>query len=109
MKKLILIVLVSLSFASVFAQKGVVKGVVKDATLGETLIGANVLIKEGVGTITDFDGNFTLSADYGSYTITVSYVGYEPYTKKITVSAKPVVLNVKLNEVSLNEVMIVAD
>ena len=46
----------------VFAQGLTVKGVVKDNT-GMGVIGANILVKGTTnGTITDFDGNFTLEA-----------------------------------------------
>ena len=42
-------------------QSGTCTGVVKDAT-GETVIGASVVVKGTTnGTITDFDGNFTLN------------------------------------------------
>jgi hypothetical protein len=42
-------------------QNGTATGVVKDA-LGETVIGASVVVKGTTnGTITDFDGNFSLS------------------------------------------------
>lgn len=109
MKKSILTLLSICIVTISFAQKGRIRGIVRDATIGETLIGANVLISKGIGTITDFDGKFTLEADYGEYNIQVSYVGYEPYVKKITVSSKSIVLNVKLEEVSLNEILVVAD
>ena len=43
-----------------YAQQITVKGHVKDA-MGEPVIGANVIAKgTTTGTITDFDGNFTL-------------------------------------------------
>ena len=49
----------------VFAQGLTVKGVVKDNT-GMGVIGANILVKGTTnGTITDFDGNFTLEAKKG--------------------------------------------
>ena len=68
---------------SLYAQKLNVTGNVKDAT-GETIIGASVLVKGTTnGTITDFDGNFSLSdVDQGSV-IEVSYIGYT--TQSITV------------------------
>ena len=62
------------STLSMFAQE--VTGVVKDET-GETLIGATVsLLNTNVGTITDFDGNFTIAAQNGT-TLRVSYTGYD--------------------------------
>lgn len=52
-----------------------VKGLVKDAT-GEGVIGANVIEKGTTnGTITDFDGNFSLQVKKGA-TLVVSFVGY---------------------------------
>ena len=52
-------------------------GVVIDATTGEPIIGASVL-EEGTtnGTITDFDGNFSLSVGKNAKVV-ISYVGYK--------------------------------
>ena len=59
-----------------FAQSITVKGLVKDEA-GEPIIGASVLVKgSSQGTITDFDGNFTLSNVNKNSTLEVSYVGY---------------------------------
>jgi TonB-linked outer membrane protein, SusC/RagA family len=72
-----LLFLFSLFFAVVYstAQTRVV-GTVVDET-GETVIGAAVVVKgnTAVGTITDFDGKFTLNVPEGSKTIVVSYIG----------------------------------
>lgn len=53
-------------------------GVVVDAATGEPIIGASVL-EEGTsnGTITDFDGNFSLSVGKDAMVV-ISYVGYKP-------------------------------
>jgi len=54
-----------------------VKGQVTDPN-GEPIIGASVLEKgTTVGTVTDFDGNFTLAASKQGATLQVSYVGYK--------------------------------
>lgn len=59
-----------------FAQAITVNGIVKDKT-GETIIGANVLVKGTTnGTITDFDGMFTLQANKGDI-IVISFIGYQ--------------------------------
>ena len=51
-------------------------GVVTDKATGEPIIGASVLEKGTTnGTITDFDGNFTLEVAEGA-TLEISYVGY---------------------------------
>ena len=54
-------------------------GTIVDAT-GEPIIGASVLeVGTSNGTITDFDGNFTLNVSDGAQ-INISYVGYKPQT-----------------------------
>ena len=51
---------------TVTAQDEQIKGVVRDA-MGESVIGANVLIKgTTTGVITDIDGNFVINAPKGS-------------------------------------------
>lgn len=92
-----------------YSQKGEIKGTVKDAISGETIIGATVILSDGKGTITDIDGNYSLMADSGSYTLTISFVGYEIQTAKVKVSDRPVLLNFTLQTKTLNEVEIVAD
>ena len=53
------------------------KGQVKDAVSGEPMIGVSVRVKgTGSGTITDFDGNFTVKASKGDILV-ISYVGYK--------------------------------
>lgn len=56
----------------------VVSGKITD-TAGESLIGANVTVKgaEGVGTITDIDGMFSLKVPADATTLMVSYTGYQ--------------------------------
>ena len=62
-----------------FAQQITVNGHVKDAT-GEDVIGATVRVAgQDGGTVTDFDGNFTIKANAGDM-ITVTFVGYQDAT-----------------------------
>ncbi len=58
MKRILSIIVFLCLTVSAMAQQ-IVSGTIVDATTGETLIGANILFSEGVGTYTDFDGNFT--------------------------------------------------
>ena len=72
---------------SAFAQIQV-KGLVKD-DLGEPLPGAKVATKSGdVATVTDFNGNFQLTAPKGS-TLVVSFIGF--VTQEVTASSNVVV------------------
>ena len=75
-----------------FAQSITVNGVVKDKT-GESIIGANVLVKGTTnGTITDFDGNFTLQANKGDILV-ISFIGYQ--SQELPASAQ---MNVVLSD-----------
>lgn len=62
---------------SISQQESTCKGVVKDSK-GETIIGASVVVKgTSNGTITDFDGNFSLSNVKKGATIQISFVGFK--------------------------------
>ena len=64
-------------------QGRVVTGQILDE-LGEPMIGVSVLVKgTTVGTITDFDGNYTLEVPSGKNILEISYIGYK--TKEITI------------------------
>ncbi|RMF30424.1 MAG: TonB-dependent receptor [Bacteroidetes bacterium] len=71
---------------TLFGQRGTVSGNVSDE-LG-ALPGATILVVEmGTGTTTDFDGNFTMELDAGTYTLRASYVGYSSADQSVTVNA----------------------
>ena len=81
------------------------QGVVKDVS-GEPVIGASVLVKGTTnGTITDFDGNFTLSNVNKGDVIVVSYVGY--LSQEIVWNGKPLNLKLREDAKTLNEVVVV--
>ena len=64
-----------LSVTIASAQSRALEGTITDAS-GEPLIGATVLIKgTTIGSVTDFDGNFTLDASTGDVLV-VSFTGY---------------------------------
>lgn len=59
------------------AQTRTIKGEVTDVQNGEALIGATVMVEgEKGGTVTDFDGNFSLQVSSSAKKIKVSYIGY---------------------------------
>lgn len=71
-----------LSGQAMSAQSNKVKGKVSDE-LGEPVIGATVVVKgTTVGTITDFDGRYEITAG-GDQTLSFSFLGYSPQTIKI--------------------------
>ncbi|GJM33657.1 MAG: SusC/RagA family TonB-linked outer membrane protein [Saprospiraceae bacterium] len=66
-----------------------ISGVVTDATTGEPLIGANVLIVgTSTGTITDFDGAYSIGISADTKRLEISYTGYRTQTFDIGTSDK---------------------
>lgn len=61
----------------------------------ETLIGASIVVKgTTIGTVTDFDGNYSLTVPADATELIFSYVGYEP--KSVSIPKSSNVLNVQL-------------
>jgi hypothetical protein len=61
-----------------------VKGVIMDAETKEPLPFVNVsFVGTTVGTTTDFDGKYSMSSQWASDQIRVSYVGYDDVTKPV--------------------------
>ena len=60
------------------AQSGIVRGTITDADFQDPVPFANILVKEtGTGTTSDFDGNYEITLDEGTYTLQFSYLGYK--------------------------------
>src|SRR3546814_170536 len=61
-----------------FAQQGRVVGTVSESGATETIIGVNVMDEgENAGTNTDFEGDYVLGLNPGTYTITYSFLGFQ--------------------------------
>ena len=106
MKQFSILLLTMLFCTTMWAQKVDIKGTVVD-TNGEALIGASVVVKgnTSVGTITDFDGNFSLSVPSESTVIVVSYVGMDSRELKV---GKQRNFNISLSDnTQLTEVVVV--
>jgi TonB-dependent SusC/RagA subfamily outer membrane receptor len=75
--------------ATVVAQEttGEIRGTVKDATRGEALIGANVIIVgTNYGAAANTEGLYSIKKmPPGRYTISVRFVGYKAQTKEVSV------------------------
>ena len=89
--------------ALTISAQSTIKGHVKDDT-GEGIIGASIVVKgtQG-GTVTDFDGNFSLQCQPGA-TLVISYIGFTPQEVKAKDG-----LDITLREdvAQLNEVVVV--
>ena len=102
---LLMIVLISLSFPlSALAQNRTISGTVRDAQ--DVVIGASVTVKghSTLGTITDMDGNYSISVPASAKELVFSYIGYETQTIAIKGRTK---IDVTLEESSqmLDEVV----
>lgn len=82
-----------------------VKGRIVDST-GEAIIGASIQAKgTSTGTITDIDGNFSLSVQEGQLLV-ISYIGYQ----SVQIKAERKTLNITLKEsdIAIDEVVVTA-
>lgn len=96
--------LAALLFVGLAAEARVITGTVKDQT-GETIISASVVVKgTTIGTVTDFDGNYSLEVPDDAKVLIFSYVGMKSQELNITGN----VMNVVLSENSevLEEVVV---
>ncbi len=94
----------ALLFTGVAVQARVISGTVKDAT-GETIISASVVVKgTSLGTVTDFDGNYSLDVPDDAKVLVFSYIGMQ--TQELDITGD--VMNVVLSENSevLDEVVV---
>lgn len=90
---------------SVFAQS-TAKGTVAEAN-GETIPGASVVIKgTTTGTVTDIDGNFTLSNVPQGATLVVSFIGYA--SEEVVFNGQPLQIVLKEASTELDEVVVTA-
>lgn len=109
--KLVLSLILLLTVSSVNAQNAyTVSGVIKDASTGETLIGASIKVTgtSSFGTLTNSYGFYSVNVPSGEYSITASFIGYKPVIKTASIT-KDLRINVDLevnNE--LQEVVVTA-
>lgn len=106
--KIILLVLSFLmtSIWNTYAQVATVSGVVQDKS-GETIIGANVLVKGTAnGAITDLNGKFTISGVSTNGTLVVTYIGY--VSKEIAVKNQTnFIITLEEDSRALEEVVVI--
>ena len=103
-------VLCMVSLFSLSAQNATLKGTIKDKK-GEPVIGANIMTAPGnQGTVTDFNGAYSLSLAAGSYKITTSYIGFTTQINNLTLSAgetKMMDFTMEDDNVALGDVVVV--
>ena len=108
MQKLLFILFTCLSLSSI-AQDFTASGKITDSATGLALTGASVFCQNTtLGTITNSEGNFTLSLPSGGYDMIVSYTGYETQVIRISNShSNNLLVAMKQKDKSLQEVAVV--
>lgn len=110
MNKILLICLLFTSLLSA-QDKYTLNGTIKDKTNGETLFGASIyFIDTSIGVLSNEYGFYSITAPKGTYTLVISYMGYDEITKEINLD-KNLKLNIEISESSnqLGEIVIVAE
>jgi len=106
-KKYFILLVLLLIFQNASAQnkKGIITGSVSDHLTKEPVIGASVLIVgASFGAETDIEGRFIIrNLEPGTYSIKVSYVGYNPSVKSdiIVNSVKPAAIDIELFQAAI--------
>lgn len=108
MKKLLLSLCGILVCASVFAQSQL-NGNVLDATNNIPLTGATVKKNKSQTTTTDDNGAFSLPCNNGGMTLTITYIGYKPYTANVSTCSETLQILMVPSTSSLDEVQLSAN
>lgn len=102
--KTITIIMIMLLTINVIGQEnGILSGRVTDSITSETLTGVNIFQKNDmtIGTVTDFNGYYSLSLKPGKYKLTASYTGMKSKTFEIVIeSQKNTIVNIQMEPFS---------
>jgi len=111
-KKILLLLIVGLLALNINAQqKFTISGFVKDQSNGESLLGANVFIKELMkGVTTNQYGYYAISVVKGEYEVISTFVGYNQFSQKINLD-HDMVINISLlsKSITTKEVVITGE
>jgi hypothetical protein len=110
-KRILFIFSMFFFFLNLHAQeKFTLSGIITDEINGETLIGVNVIINElKTGTVTNEYGFYSITLPKGTYTVTISYLGFGDLNETVILEQnirKNFIIkesNVQLNEVVVTE------
>ena len=110
-KRILFIFSMFFFFLNLHAQeKFTLSGIITDEKTGETLIGVNVIINElKTGTVTNEYGFYSITLPKGTYTVTISYLGFGDLNETVILEQnirKNFIIkesNVQLNEVVVTE------
>jgi TonB-linked SusC/RagA family outer membrane protein len=107
MKKKVILILLLFSFSSLLSAQKRITGTVQDAGSSEPIPGVNVSLKGTTeGTITDFEGKYTVNVPSGETVLVFSFIGYK--TREIPVgSLSTINVQMEIETLGLDEVVVV--
>ena len=104
-RSFLLVALLLMGCLQLLAQPRTIKGVVTDVQNGEALIGATVMVEgDKSGTVTDFDGNFSLQVPSSAKKVKISYIGYIDQVVAISDNMK---VNLESDSKALADVVVI--
>lgn len=115
MKKFIIILFVIVNIISLAGTKGKIAGIIKDASTGEPLIGANVIIVgTNLGSATDINGYYAiLNIPPGTYQIKISSIGFKTIiiddVKVVADRTTEISVSLQSTTVEMEEIKVFAD
>ncbi len=83
-KIFILLFILGVAIHAFGQEKGFLRGHITDGDMGGSMIGATVVLADnpGVGAVSDFDGNYSIPLDPGTYSIRISFISFVTQTFK---------------------------
>jgi hypothetical protein len=110
-----IIILIFILLPAVQAQPhGSISGFIYDNESGESLVGANVFLQDTyMGSASNSSGFYSIPRiPVGSYTLVCQFIGYETFSKKITVkpnSSMELNIRLKPRAIATEEISVIAD
>lgn len=106
MKKMMMLLLLSVACVALQAQQTTLSGIVTDAKSGNPIAQATVAMA-GVSVVTNDDGMFTLKVKPAAGTLTVSHIGYRTVRVKVSDNhSGPVTVRLQPTAIQLKEVVV---
>ena len=110
----VLILLLSLAVPARAQEAASISGFVRDATSGETLLLANVVLAgTSIGAATNNAGYYTLTGlEPGAYTVVATYIGYRSLREEVTLApGEALRLDIEMvpDDVAIDEVVVTAE
>ncbi len=112
MKNKYLLLIILIIFPILLFSQNKISGKIINSETKETIVGANILLKSGLGAVSDKHGNYLFqSIPAGTYSLKVSCVGFNELNKNIEINSQEnKIINLELipSNIETNEVVVTA-